>query len=77
MGVDLGTSNSAVAVLEGGQARVLRAADGSASVPSVVAFAQVWAAPGQGLHGRQPRHDAAAQAPQAPLPVVPTPRRRR
>ncbi len=41
VGIDLGTSNSCVAVVSDGQARVLPATDGNSSVPSVVSFTQV------------------------------------
>ncbi|PRW56798.1 molecular chaperone [Chlorella sorokiniana] len=40
VGIDLGTSNSCVAVVSDGEARVLPAADGNSSVPSVVSFTQ-------------------------------------
>ncbi len=39
VGIDLGTTNSVVAVSEGGQVTVLRDDDGKALVPSVVAYA--------------------------------------
>lgn len=38
LGVDLGTTNSAMAVLEGGQATIVANAEGSRTTPSVVAF---------------------------------------
>ena len=38
VGIDLGTTNSLVAVVEDGSPRVLRGADGSALVPSVVSY---------------------------------------
>ena len=38
VGIDLGTSNSAVAVMEGGKAEVISSAEGSRVTPSVVAF---------------------------------------
>ncbi len=39
VGIDLGTTNSLVALVEGGAPRVLRGADGSALLPSVVGYA--------------------------------------
>ncbi len=38
IGIDLGTTNSVVAVMEGGQPKVLTNAHGSRLTPSVVAF---------------------------------------
>jgi molecular chaperone DnaK (HSP70) len=38
LGIDLGTTNSVVAVADGGQARVLMDAEGRRMVPSVVSF---------------------------------------
>ena len=54
IGIDLGTSNSCVAVLEDGQATVLPNAEGSRTTPSVVAFPES----GERLVGQQAKRQA-------------------
>ncbi len=41
IGIDLGTTNSAVAVIEGGQPKVLENAEGNRTTPSIVAISKV------------------------------------
>ena len=40
IGIDLGTTNSCVAIMEGTQPKVLENAEGTRTTPSVVAFTQ-------------------------------------
>jgi len=56
VGIDLGTTNSAVAVMEGGKPTVIVNAEGSRTTPSVVAFKD---AGGERLVGQIARRQAA------------------
>ena len=54
IGIDLGTTNSCVAIVEGGKARVIENAEGERTTPSVVAFAD----DGEVLTGRPAKRQA-------------------
>lgn len=54
IGIDLGTTNSVVAVLEGGETVVIPSAEGNRTTPSVVAFSK----DGQRLVGQIAKHQA-------------------
>jgi molecular chaperone DnaK len=54
VGIDLGTTNSVVAVLEGGEPTVIPNAEGNRTTPSVVAFAKA----GEVLVGEVAKHQA-------------------
>src|SRR4051812_39498780 len=54
VGIDLGTTNSVIAVWEGGEPRVMPNAEGSRTTPSVVAFTE----DGERLVGQVARRQA-------------------
>src|SRR3954454_21997691 len=54
VGIDLGTTNSVIAAMEGGQAQVIPNAEGSRTTPSVVAFLDS----GERLVGQMARRQA-------------------
>ena len=58
VGIDLGTTNSVIAVMEGGEPVVIPNSEGSRTTPSVVAFTKS----GERLVGNLARRQAAAQA---------------
>jgi molecular chaperone DnaK (HSP70) len=71
IGIDLGTTNSVVAVMEGGQPTVIANQEGARTTPSVVAIHQerraAGRAGGQAAGHHQPReHDFLDQAVHGP-----------
>ena len=56
IGIDLGTTNSVVAVMEGSDATVVPNAEGNRTTPSIVAFAKN----GERLVGQDLRHISSA-----------------
>jgi len=63
VGIDLGTTNSCVAVMEGGEPKVIANAEGFRTTPSVVAFAKS----GERLVGLVPIERLVAAAPDTPV----------
>ena len=67
LGIDLGTTNSCMAVIEGGEPTVIPNAEGGRTTPSVVAFTKdgqrLVGAPGEAPAGDEPaEHDLLDQA---------------
>ena len=58
IGIDLGTTNSCVAVLEGGEAVVIANAEGGRTTPSVVAFSKT----GERMVGQVAKRQAVTNA---------------
>ncbi len=58
LGIDLGTTNSCMSVMEGGEATVLENSEGARTTPSVVAFAKN----GERLVGQAAKRQAVTNA---------------
>ena len=63
IGIDLGTTNSCVAVIEGGEPVVIPNAEGARTTPSVVAFSKT----GERMVGQVAKRQATP-TPSAPCP---------
>ena len=58
IGIDLGTTNSVVAVMEGGEPTVIASAEGGRTIPSVVAFTKT----GERLVGQLAKRQAVTNS---------------
>jgi len=65
IGIDLGTTNSCVAVLEGGQPIIVPNSEGGRTTPSIVGFGK-----GQRLVGQLAKRQAVTNAAVAMIPSI-------
>src|SRR3972149_751309 len=65
IGIDLGTTNSVVAVMEGGEPTVIPSAEGGRTVPSVVAFSKA----GERLTGQVAKRQGPTHSAHTPAPA--------
>ncbi len=66
IGIDLGTTNSCVAVMEGGEAVVIANAEGNRTTPSVVAFSKT----GERMVGQVAKRQAITNPERTIYPVA-------
>ena len=67
LGIDLGTTNSCMAVMEGGQGTVLENSEGARTTPSIVAFTKSGERlVGQAAKRQAEKHRVFLQAPHRP-----------
>ncbi|VEB50768.1 DnaK protein [Salmonella enterica subsp. enterica] len=63
IGIDLGTTNSCVAIMDGTQARVLENAEGDRTTPSIIAYTQ----DGETLVGQPAKRQAVTNPQNTPV----------